>query len=548
MMNTPKPILRGLALVGLVLIIAACQGKDSPPLPTVFVAPTFPPTATSTVTPTATSSPTPSDTPTATPTSTATPTRTATPTATRTPTTTNTFTPTPVQIAVNNGIGAYVRSGPGIDYDIADTVGPDAVFSAQAYSVDVDGDIWYLVQLPSGRLVWISGQVASPVNNAVLAQIAMAVTIPPTPTPTFTLTPSLTPTPSPTATLPPGANARVHLDSGVNLRDGPGLNYTRLVTLDPGAPLQLIGRNTDRSWYQTKTFDGRMGWIFASLVDTFFIDPAALAVTWTEPVLVAGSRYMSISAPGYQHMREIYQHGQQVGNRPYSFIIVGDSVSARSPDWSPMFTAFARGTYDLGPYRQLQSTIDFFRQSGAYGVEFQTARAGFATHFILDPTWSDPAVCSPNETPLACEYRNRKPAVAIVYLGLMDMQISTVDLYRQNMKTIVQLLIDWGTIPILNTVTLAEGSEIEQRYGTSMDQINAIVRQMAVDYRLPLIDFQQAVYSLPNQGCFPDGAHLSFRTDGVRSFNGDEQFYGKDLRELMTLEMMADIKTNVMGY
>jgi SH3-like domain-containing protein len=548
MMNTPKSILRGAALAGLVLVMTACQGKDSPPLPTKFVPPTLPPTATGTITPTATASPTPSDTPTATPPATATPTRTVTPPATHTPTATDTFTPTPVQIAVNNGIGAYVRSGPGVNYDIVDTVDADGVFSARAYTVDADGDTWYLIQLPSGRPAWISSQVAAPANDAVLAQIALAVTVPPTPTASDTPTPSLTPTSSPTATLPPGANARVHLDSGVNLRDGPGLDYTRLVTLDPGAPLQLVGRNAAQSWYETRTFDGRMGWIFADLVDAFFIDPAALAVTWTEPVLVAGSNYMSVSAPVYQHMREIYQYGQQVGNRPDSFIIVGDSVSARSPDWSPMFTAFARGTYDLGGYQQLQSTIDFFRASGAYGVDFQTARAGFATHFILDPVWSDPAVCTSGETPLHCEYRNRKPAIAIVYLGLMDMQISTIDLYRQNMETIIRLLMDWGTIPILNTVTLAEGSEIEQRYGATMDQINTIVRQMAAEYRLPLIDFQQAAYSLPSQGCFPDGAHLSFRTDGVDSFNGDEQFYGKDLRELMTLEMMADIKTNVMGY
>jgi hypothetical protein len=382
----------------------------------------------------------------------------------------------------------------------------------------------------------------------VLAQIALAVTIPPSPTPSDTPTPSLTPTSSPTATLPPNANARVHLESGVNLRDGPGLNFTRLLTLDPGVPLQLVGRNGDRAWYQTVTFDGRMGWIFADLVDTFFVDPAALPVTWTEPVLVAGSNYMSISPQVYQHMRDIYRNGQQMGNRPYSFIIVGDSVSARSPDWSPMFTAFARGTYDLGGYQPLQSTIDFFKASGAFGVEFQTAHAGFATHFLLDPVWSNPAICAPNETPLACEVRNRRPAIAIVYLGLMDVQISTVERFQQNMQTIVQQLMNWGTIPILNTVTLKEGSDFELRFGGQIDQVNAIVRQMAADYQLPLIDFQQAAYSLPSQGCFPDGAHLSFRTDGVDSFNGDEQFYGKDLRELMTLEMMADIKSNVMGH
>ena len=106
---------------------------------------------------------------------------------------------------------------------------------------------------------------------------------------------------------------------------------------------------------------------------------------------------------------------------------------------------------------------------------------------------------------------------------------------------------DWGTIPILNTVTLKEGSDFELRFGGQMDQVNAVVRQMAVDYRLPLIDFQQAALALPDQGCFPDGAHLTFRTDGVTSFNGDEQLYGKDLRALMTLEMMADIKSNIMG-
>ncbi len=548
MINTPKTILRGVVLAGLVLTITACQGKDSPPLPTVFVLPTQPPTATHTATPIATSSPTPSDTPTSTSSPTNTPTGTPTPTRTQTPTTTQTYTPTPVQITVNNGIGAYVRSGPGINYDVADTVGPDGVFSARAYTVDADGDIWYLIQLPSGKLAWISSEVAGPAEGADPAQIAMAVTIPPSPTPTFTLTPSPTPTITPTATLPPGANARVHLESEVNLRDGPSLNNHRLDTLAAGLPLQLIGRNADRSWYQTVTFDGRMGWIFAQLVDTFFVDPAALAVTWTEPVLVAGSSYMSISPQVYQHMREIYQRGQQAGNRPYSFIIVGDSVSARSPDWSPMFSAFGRGTYDLGRYPQLQTTVDFFKASGAFGVEFQTAHAGFATHFILDPVWANPAICSSGETPLACEYRTRKPAVAIVYLGLMDMQISTVDAFRQNMDTIIRQLIDWGTIPILNTVTLAEGSEIEQRFGTTMDQINTIVRQMAADYQLPLIDFQQAAYSLPNQGCFPDGAHLSFRTDAVASFNGDEQIMGRDLRELMTLEMLADLKTNVMGY
>jgi hypothetical protein len=80
-----------------------------------------------------------------------------------------------------------------------------------------------------------------------------------------------------------------------------------------------------------------------------------------------------------------------------------------------------------------------------------------------------------------------------------------------------------------------------------MDQINSIVRQMAARYQVPLIDFQQIAYSLPNQGCLPDGAHLSYRIDAYSEFNGDERVYGKDLRELLTLQYLHELRTTVFG-
>jgi uncharacterized protein YgiM (DUF1202 family) len=549
-----------IALAFLALIVGACQQADDTPPPTLMVLPTLEPTATQTATPTLTPTPSASPTPTLspTPTSTATATNTPTPTDTITPTptvtATNTLTatitdtatpsPTPVQIVITSAVGAYARGGPGIEYEPVGVVDADTRFDALAFAVDFRGDVWYLIALDDGVMGWVSEYVAERADGAPLAQIAMAVTIPVTPTLLPTLTPSLTPTITATPTLPPGANARIHDESEVNLRGGPGLAFNRLGMMLPGAPLRLIGRNADRTWFQTQTFDGRVGWVFAELVRLYGIEAGSLPVTWTEPVVVAppgGGSALPLGA------RAIFQRGQQVGNRANSFIVIGDSTSARSSEWMPLFNAFRVGSYNLGGYGYLQSTVDFFRGSDSFGADFQTARPGFSTAFVIEPTWADPAVCAPGETPLTCEYRLRKPAVAILYIGIMDMLISTPEVYRQNLDAIVKALIDRGVIPVLTTLTASEQTTTAQGNIEKLRQINTIIRETARRYQIPLVELQQAAYPLPNQGCVEDGHHLSFRVDGVINFTGDEGIYGKDLRELMTLQTLHDLRVNVMG-
>jgi uncharacterized protein YgiM (DUF1202 family) len=539
-----RAIKTSLVLVGLMMLTAACQGSDSTPLPTRFVAPTFPPTATYTATATftATPSPTTTHTPTATPSATDTPTATFTPTATYTPTATPTA--TPVQIIVDNGIGAYVRTGPGVIYDIVGEVDANATFNALAYATDAAGDLWYLVERAPGTAVWISDQVSSRVNNADLTQIRMAVTVPPSPTPTDTLTPSLTPTPSPTATLPPGANARIYPASEVNLRDGPSLYHAIIGKLAPGAPLQLLGRNASQTWYQAFTFDGRVGWVFAELVEVY-IDPIRLTITWAEPIR-ANPGDSALPPQAFGRARAIYESGYQVGNQANVFIMIGDSVSAGTETSLPAFYAIAHGSYNLGGYGYLQNTINFFNPS--FGAVFLTSRAGFKSGDILDPTWADPSVCAPGETPLACEYRRKKPAVAIIDIGLMDLMVSTPEAYQTNLDAMVRALIDYGVIPLLTTMTASKDTAAAQGRTATIDRMNRTIRDTAARYQVPLIDFQRAAASLPNQGCVEDGYHLSYRVDGVINFTGDENVYGKDLRELMTLQMLYDIQKNVMGY
>jgi hypothetical protein len=52
-------------------------------------------------------------------------------------------------------------------------------------------------------------------------------------------------------------------DAGVNVRSGPGTNYTLLGYLDPGTTADITGRYED--WYQIG-YGGGLGWVFSDLV------------------------------------------------------------------------------------------------------------------------------------------------------------------------------------------------------------------------------------------------------------------------------------------
>jgi hypothetical protein len=87
---------------------------------------------------------------------------------------------------------------------------------------------------------------------------------PTTPAPTATLPPTNTPEPTaipPTPTTP-AAKIVVGAD-GVNVRSGPGLNYTILTRLDPGVEAQITGRYSD--WWQIQHAGG-VGWVYDGVV------------------------------------------------------------------------------------------------------------------------------------------------------------------------------------------------------------------------------------------------------------------------------------------
>jgi len=188
------------------------------------------------------------------------------------------------------------------------------------------------------------------------------------------------------------------------------------------------------------------------------------------------------------------------GNNPQAFSKIGDGEI--STEW--FFTAFdlGEGYYDLGPYQDLRSVIDYF--GGSFGRIGIAARRGFNTQRILDSSLRDVSVCESNESPLTCELRLQRSAFAILSLGTN--QVWKPDEFEAGMRRILDILLSHNVVPILST----KGDNLEGDH-----RINRTIVCLAQEYEIPLWNFWSAIQPLPGHGLQPDLEHLTY---GITDF------------------------------
>ncbi|OQY30800.1 MAG: hypothetical protein B6243_09590 [Anaerolineaceae bacterium 4572_5.2] len=90
-----------------------------------------------------------------------------------------------------------------------------------------------------------------------------------TPVPQATSIPTNTPAPptdTPAPTNTPIPSPRASISKIINVRNGPGTNYSRIGKVTPGDASDILGRNADASWIFIN-HSGGQGWIFAELAD-----------------------------------------------------------------------------------------------------------------------------------------------------------------------------------------------------------------------------------------------------------------------------------------
>lgn len=249
-----------------------------------------------------------------------------------------------------------------------------------------------------------------------------------------------------------------------------------------------------------------------------------------------------ISPAQRDRLREVYHQGQARGNLPGVFTLVGDSLSADSRFLKPI----ARGDYDLGSYGALRATIDAFgrpngRGEPSFGAWSWAVAVGWTAADVLDPARNIAGACAADETPLACEYRTARPGVALITLGTNDVAAGrTADSYRADLTRILDESLAWGVIPVLSTIP---PQPLSAERDTRVREFNAIVRDLAAEYAIPLWDTWAALQPLPDYGLGVDGVHLNGPPDGRAAvFDAEHLAYGVTVRNLGALDALDMVR------
>jgi hypothetical protein len=276
------------------------------------------------------------------------------------------------------------------------------------------------------------------------------------------------------------------------------------------------------------------------------LDPATVAYLASVPVVpAAGPR-----------LYEIYARGQALGNDPRVFTQVGECNTQSQAFMVP----FGAGAYDLGPYSALQVTIDFFNSSAVQGISSSfwykgvAMTTGLTSLAVIDPSFSNPAVCPARLSLLECEYKRSKPSVAFINLGLFDVYWLTPAQYEASMRRIIEISIERGVIPVLTTFPTYPGDVSNwPNESTTRNQNRAIFNRTVIslgnEYGVPVMNLWRATMSSDWHGLLPgDYQHLSASTGAnfFTSFNGDENHYGFTMWNLVALQTLDMLRVNVL--
>jgi len=366
------------------------------------------------------------------------------------------------------------------------------------------------------------------------------------------------------------------------LRDGPGVDWVILGTVEAGTVMRLDGRAPyETIWVRGITPDGQIGWIFGELIDASYAQLSALPKVWVDdpfmgnppqeqaaPIQPTAAPDQPTAAPTSAppntpippaaparntgvisgitgNARTIFQRGQELGNRANVFSKVGDSITAASYFLFPI----GWGTYNLRSYSSLQGVINYFSTEAArdnnnsFSNPSLAAYNGLSTSGALDPSVAWGQVCQAGETPLECEYRLVRPSVALIMLGTNDMALMPVENYRANLERIVQMSIDRGVIPVLSYIPMRDG------YADSVAVFNQTIASVARAYDVPLWNYASAMQNLDSNG-LGDGIHPSFPPGdfaAAADFTPENLRYGYTVRNLTALQVLDAIWRQVLS-
>ncbi len=261
-----------------------------------------------------------------------------------------------------------------------------------------------------------------------------------------------------------------------------------------------------------------------------------------------------IDAAMKARLRAVHQAGLERGLQPAVFAKVGDSISQ-----STFFlSAFGCGAASLHDHADLAPLIDYFRQvelpdpspdapcavGNAFTRRSIATGVGWSAGQVLAPLREAPADCPPPaNTPLGCELRQIRPAIAVVMFGTNEAyQGTSPAAFGSALAAVLDELLTSGVVPILSTIPHQEGYR-----GRWVPLYNAVIVALAAQRQVPLVNYWRALAELdtPHHGLAPDGIHPSAYAHGG-SLGPYGLRFGYNVRNLVTLRALAKVKTVIL--
>ncbi len=315
------------------------------------------------------------------------------------------------------------------------------------------------------------------------------------------------------------------------LRNAPSLVAGNTVPVDKGQFYDVVGRTADNAWWQLAVPGAEKStgtWLLADLGvpysgDLNAVPVISVALKSVQPA-VSRRRVVRSAWPAWipritPKQRALWRGSVRAGKDLNTFTVVGDCNSQPSV----YLRRLASGQFDASALEsRLQAIVQRFAPS--FGRVSLAAQGGFGSHSMMDPTWADGALCGTKMGPFACELWVSRASIVFISLGTQE-QYSWQD-FEKHYRPMIEHALGQGVLPVLMT----KADDIETAAGAPSGHINGVIRRLAEEYEVPLLDFWAATRELPNGGLLDEGDkdfHLSYA--------------GMDRKILVTLQTLAAI-------
>ncbi|GEM_PF-798977 len=228
-------------------------------------------------------------------------------------------------------------------------------------------------------------------------------------------------------------------------------------------------------------------------------------------------------------MRDIADKGPKLYDDVFMKVGASSTVSTKT------LHCFAGSKVDLGAYKSLKPTLDYFL-AGKAGSTTPFDRKTKAAKSGKTAKW----VTTGSPSPLSTEIKALSPGLAIVHYGTNDMGMGATYMHASypfytSMMKLLTTLTSQGIVPILTGVSPRKDSSKANRW---VGVYNALIRGLAQRFQVPFIDLWLATAKLKGHGMSSDGLHLNGYWKGACLLSATGLGYGYNVRNLIVLQAL----------